>query len=113
MRLIKLLALGLIVFGAVDWMINNPSAPSLVTDAAAAEVEIYTTTYCAECKKAKAYMNKNGIAYIEYDVENDIELRKQFYARGGRGVPLLFVKGERMVGFNAERLETLLRTPEG
>ena len=50
-----------------------------------------------------------GIAYTEYDVEGDIGLRREFYERGGRGTPLIFVRGQRMEGFDAGEFERLRR----
>ncbi len=72
-----------------------------------ADIEIYTTTVCAYCKEAKAYMDARGIAYLEKDVENDEASRREFRDRGGRGVPYLFVYGEPMRGFDERRFEQL------
>jgi glutaredoxin len=72
-----------------------------------ADIEIYTTTRCPYCQQAKAYMDEHGIEYLEKNVEISMELRQEFRDRGGRGVPYLFVYGEPMRGFNAERFEQL------
>jgi glutaredoxin len=85
------------------------SAPEELPDVASqsADIEIYTTTVCPYCKEAKAYMDARGIEYLEKDVEHDMDLRRELRARGGRGVPYLFVYGEPMRGFDAARFETL------
>ncbi len=75
--------------------------------AVAAEIEIYTASYCGECKRAKTYMYANGIAFDERDIEKDIERRREFYARGGKAIPYLFVRGQAMHGFDVERFERL------
>ena len=82
-------------------------AMALITTANAADIEIYTASYCSECKTAKAYLTTNDIAFDEHDVEHDLMQRKVFYARGGKGVPLLFVKGQMMHGFEAQQFESL------
>ncbi|SEL57453.1 Glutaredoxin [Roseateles sp. YR242] len=74
-----------------------------------ADIEIYTTSFCETCHAAKAYMNRNHIAYTEYDVESDIDRRREFYARGGQGTPLIFVHGQIMHGFDAGQFEQLRR----
>jgi mycoredoxin len=74
-----------------------------------AAVEIYTTSYCDTCKIAKAYMRRHGIAYTEYDVEADTRRRREFYDRGGKGTPLIFVRGQRMEGFDVNEFEKLRR----
>jgi mycoredoxin len=72
-----------------------------------ADIEIYTTTQCPYCRQAKAYMDKRGIPYLEKNVEEDIELRKEFRARGGYGVPYFFVYGEPLKGFDPGEFEKL------
>jgi len=79
----------------------------MVPIAYAAEVEIYTASYCGECKRATKYLREKGIAFDERDVEKNIELLREFYARGGKGVPYLFVHGTPMHGFDAKRFEQL------
>lgn len=53
------------------------------------------------------YMDERGSEYLEKDVEDDVDLRREFYARGGRGVPLIVVYGETMSGFDPARFEQL------
>jgi hypothetical protein len=52
-------------------------------------------------------MKAHDIAFIERDVEGDIEMRKEFYARGGKGVPWIFVHGVPMEGFDVTQFERL------
>lgn len=70
-------------------------------------VEIYTTHSCTTCAAAKAYMRKNNIAFTEHDVEGDMMRRNEFYERGGKGVPLIFVRGRPMHGFDPDQFERL------
>jgi glutaredoxin len=101
-------ALIAIAFFAGKAWLHDPrgggSAPGVVAD-----VEIYTTSYCGTCKIAKAYMRRQGIAYTEHDVEADIDRRREFYDRGGKGTPLIFVRGQRMEGFDVSEFQKLLR----
>lgn len=90
---------------AVGERVGRPSTGSAVTTA---KVEIFTTTTCGECARAKSYMKRNGIQYVERDVEFDIETRKEFYERGGRGVPYIFVREQSMHGFDEGAFERLL-----
>lgn len=75
---------------------------------AEADVEIFTTTECGVCHAAKAYMDARGISYAEKNVEENEDYLREFYARGGRGVPYIFVGDESMSGFDPERLERML-----
>lgn len=60
-----------------------------------AEVKIYTTTWCPDCRMAKKYLDTKGIAYEEINVESvpgAAELVMSINA-GKRKVPT-FVVGE-------------------
>ena len=70
-------------------------------------IELYSASYCGECARAKAYMKRKGIQFVDYDIENDIDKRREFYARGGVAIPLFFIHGEKMEGFDTQRFESL------
>jgi glutaredoxin 3 len=62
-------------------------------------VEIYTTTVCPYCVRAKALLKKKGVAYREINVDDDEQQREIMVKRsGGRlSVPQIFI-AERHVG---------------
>ena len=93
---------GLIV--AFAWHHGAKQVNPFMSSANATEVEIYTASYCSDCKRAKAYLNAHAIVFDEHDVEHDLVQRRAFYARGGKSVPLLFVKWQMTQGFNVEQL---------
>jgi len=70
-------------------------------------VEIYTTPSCPICAAAKAYMRQHKLRFTEYDVENDMARQREFYARGGRGVPMIIIGDKSMQGFSPEGFERL------
>ena len=61
-----------------------------------AKVEVYSTTYCPYCMRAKALLKSKGIKFEEIDVTGDPELRaKMVELAGGRQtVPEIFINGE-------------------
>jgi glutaredoxin 3 len=60
-----------------------------------AKIEIYTTPWCGYCARAKALLERKGIAYVEIDVASDPVARDQMIKRaeGRRTVPQIFVDG--------------------
>ena len=56
------------------------------------KIEIYTTSYCPFCIKAKSLLNKKKVKFIEIDVSNDEFLRDKMstMANGARSVPQIF-----------------------
>ena len=72
-------------------------------------VNIYTTPTCMYCKMAKEYFQKNNIAYSEFNVQTDLEKRKDMIDKSGQmGVPVITVDDEFIVGFDKKRLDALL-----
>lgn len=83
--------------------------PKLTNDATLKQVKMYATSWCGYCKKARMYFHQENISYIEYDIENDAQAKKEYDAFGGQGVPVIFVGQERMNGFNESRFNELYK----
>jgi glutaredoxin 3 len=61
-------------------------------------VTLYTTGWCPFCMRAKALLQRKGIAYTEIDIESRRELRQEMIERSGRrSVPQVFI-GDHHVG---------------
>jgi len=61
-----------------------------------AKVEVYTTSYCPYCFRAKALLKSKGAPFEEIDVTNDPALRAKMVelAGGRRTVPEIFINAE-------------------
>jgi glutaredoxin 3 len=61
-----------------------------------AKVEVYSTSYCPYCMRAKALLRSKGVAFEEIDVTNEPALRAKMVklAGGRRTVPEIFINGE-------------------
>ena len=77
-----------------------------------AEVELYTTMFCPYCARARALLERKGIAYTEIDIIEDPTRRNEMIQRaGGRtSVPQIFINGEHIGG--ADELAALDRAGE-
>jgi glutaredoxin len=75
-----------------------------------ADVELYTTSWCPYCRKARDYLRSRGIDFVEYDIEQDKEAairRRQLDNRGG--VPFAIINGRSIRGFSASAYERALQ----
>ncbi len=65
-----------------------------------ARVEIYTTVFCPYCERAKALLDRKGVAYVEHDAPHGSTARREAIARsGGRStVPQIFIDGRAIGG---------------
>jgi len=70
---------------------------------------MYSAAWCRVCRKAKTYFNKNNISYTEYDIDKDKAANKRHKEMGATGVPVLFIGGTRMNGFNIASFERLYK----
>jgi len=72
------------------------------------KVTVYSTKNCPYCRMAKAFLDKHGIPYEEIDVGEDSDAAKKMIDLSGqRGVPVLIVNNEVIVGFDSQRLNDL------
>ncbi|QWV95127.1 DUF4124 domain-containing protein [Geomonas oryzisoli] len=71
-------------------------------------VELYVTSWCGYCKKARAYLNSKGIPYVEYDIEKDAAAERRHKELGGQGVPLIVIGSNKISGFSAQAIDHYL-----
>jgi glutaredoxin 3 len=67
---------------------------------ATASVEIYTWRACPFCVRAKALLDRKGVAYRENVIDGDEAARSAMAARSGgrRSVPQVFIDGVHVGG---------------
>ena len=82
--------------------IKSSSSDNPATDRAEL-VELFVTSWCPYCKKAKNYLNNKGIAFKEYDIEADKAAADRLETLSpGSGIPVAVIKGEVVQGFDKE-----------
>lgn len=67
-----------------------------------ANIEIYSTTYCPYCVRAKALMDAKDLDYTEIDVTGNDEARMALVAKSGgrKTVPQIFIDGQSIGGYD-------------
>ena len=76
---------------------------------AAKEVKVYSTPTCPWCKKAKQFLDANGVAYQDLNVAQDRAARDEMVKKSSQtSVPVIIIDGEIVVGFNEPVLKTKL-----
>ncbi|MCK9631504.1 MAG: FAD-dependent oxidoreductase [Methanoregula sp.] len=71
-------------------------------------VTVYSTKNCPYCRMAKAFLDKYAVPYDSIDVgEDETAARKMVELSGQRGVPVITVDDEVIVGFDSQRLNEL------
>lgn len=72
-------------------------------------VTIYSTPSCHFCNLAKDFFKKHDVTYTEINVAADREKAREMVAKTKQmGVPVIEIDAETIIGFDEERLKTLL-----
>ena len=58
-------------------------------------VQLYATSWCPDCRRARQFLDKHGIQYTEIDVDADLAASDEVLGRvGKRAVPQLVIDGK-------------------
>lgn len=79
----------------------------------AAEVLLYSATWCGYCTKARAHLDRNGIDYEIRDVDNPANAQELREKTGRGGIPVLDFSGEILRGYRPERYDEAIRSIRG
>jgi len=72
-------------------------------------VTVYSTPTCSWCTTLKTHLKKNGIRFSDIDVSKDQKAAEAMRQRSGQqGVPQTDIGGEMIVGFDKNKINTLL-----
>lgn len=72
-------------------------------------VKVYSTPSCGWCVRAKDYLKANNISYEEFDVSQDRNAATEMVNKSGqRGVPVLDINDNIIVGFDQQAIDKLL-----
>ena len=83
-----------------------------------AHIEMYTTSWCPYCERARALLRTKGVAFEEISIEAEPAQREVMIRRSGqRSVPQIFINGAPIGGSDelhaldaAGALDPLLQT---
>jgi glutaredoxin 3 len=72
-------------------------------------VRVYTTPTCPYCTMAKKYLDSKNVSYESVDVSSDRNAASEMVNKSGqRGVPVIEIDGNIVVGFDKDKIDSLL-----
>jgi glutaredoxin-like YruB-family protein len=72
-------------------------------------IKVYSTPNCPWCTVAKKYLNSKNVSFEELDVSLSREAANEMVRKSGqRGVPVIEINGNIVVGFNQATIDKLL-----
>jgi glutaredoxin-like YruB-family protein len=74
-------------------------------------IKVFSTKTCPWCIVTKNYLKSKGVEFADLDVSSDKEAALEMIQKSGqRGVPVVEINNEIIIGFDQERIDTLLST---
>ena len=74
------------------------------------KVTMYSTSWCAFCRRTREFFGKHGIKFKDIDVEKDLKAVQEMIKKSKqRGIPVIEIGGEIVVGYDEEKLRKLLK----
>jgi glutaredoxin-like YruB-family protein len=74
-------------------------------------VTIYSTAWCGFCKMTMQYLDQKGVKYTDKNIEQDPAAYKELLEKIGgdyRGVPVIDVDGQLILGFDRTHIDIAL-----
>lgn len=72
-------------------------------------VKVYSTPTCPWCTIAKQYLDSKNISFEELDVSKDRNAASEMVGKSGqRGVPVLDIDGNIIIGFDKDKIDSLI-----
>lgn len=73
------------------------------------DIKIFSTPTCPYCRMAKEYLSSKETAYTDVDVSQDDTARKEMVEISGQmGVPVIVIDKEVIIGFDKNKIDSLL-----
>jgi glutaredoxin 3 len=73
------------------------------------QVKIFSTPTCPWCRRAKQFLDTNGIKYQEVNVAEDKAAREEMVNKTHQlGVPTILIDSDFVIGFNEKALKEKL-----
>ena len=75
------------------------------------DITIYSTTWCGYCKMTMKYLSDKGIAFKDKNIETDEAAHSELMHKiqgNFRGVPVIDIDGEIILGFDRPRIDAAL-----
>ena len=113
-QLLGLVLLVLAVSAGNRWWVarhDDAQGQQLAALARPGDIRMMSSENCAICLEARNWMLRNRVVFTECLIERDTACRADFDALGAAGTPVMWVRGQPQLGFNAERLRVALARP--
>jgi glutaredoxin len=75
------------------------------------DIQMLSSETCGYCTAARTWFEQQGVPFAECFIERDPACSARFAALGAPGTPVLLVRGQKQVGFDARAVAAALQAP--
>jgi mycoredoxin len=104
--LVVLLAIVALNWGRISGALSSTQASQPLKEG---DVVLYSTAWCGYCKLTRELFAREGIAFVEYDIEKSAQGKKLHSALGGGGVPVLEIRNKIIRGYDEQRIRAAIK----
>lgn len=72
-------------------------------------VVMLSTSWCPYCARTRQFFARHAMAWCEYDIERSTVGAARHRESGVVGVPVIFIDGQKIAGYDPEAIERLLK----
>ncbi len=73
------------------------------------EAQVYSSPHCGFCKQAINYLREIGVKVKIKDIARNLGYAEELMKKTGQtGVPVIYMKGKKIVGFDKNRIDRIL-----
>lgn len=74
------------------------------------KIKVYSTPHCPYCVRLKEFLKEKKVKFEDIDVSRDSEAAQEMVDKSKQyGVPVTEIEGNIVIGFDRERIESLLK----
>ena len=83
--------------------------PQVAALAKPGDIRMISSVTCVYCAAARAWFRANKVPFTECEIERDTQCAAAYNALMAPGTPVLLVRGQRLLGFDARAVADALR----
>jgi len=76
------------------------------------DIRMISSETCPYCLAARRWMTQQGVPFSECLIERDPACLESYQTLGAAGTPTLVVRGQRVLGFDRQRLLDIMKSAE-
>ena len=95
---------------AFGWWSQQRLGAQVAAAARPGDIQMIGSVTCLYCAEARAWFDENRVPFNECLIERDAACAERYNALMAPGTPVMFVRGQRLLGFNAQAVADALAT---